>query len=414
MSARRGIKAKLHAGLDVVVAFRRAAAPVIPAPAFITVNRRGAAPEPGDITCNALSPLPYHYRASCNPAPPQTLQRLDRAVFLLSQTATGRALLSQAYQRGVALQFDPPLMQRWRANGLASKVDRLVLLSDRLRPEEMALTLAHELGHFAQYAGAPQIQKGQLYGPYRHGLGYVYAVEGDAHAHEAVVAFELYNGHSGVAGHHDRFRSYELAAALAHKHGMALYRLIDHYSTAQPDKKGGKWNDAVAMIALAGFMSFYDNPRRRGFYELNSLSLKEKLKNYYDFAKDRRGTLRAAWDVARYMAVTAAGFAATQLRYRLAGVDAARLDQNFSGHLSRELHVNNIKYLSPEHLRRHGMDEDLSAPYFTGYSGAGIEKLSKIFGGAAAHSLPPVQRYQFSADDSRLRRFVSRLGLKSD
>ena len=122
--------------------------------------------------------------------PEDVREKFTRALFILSQSDTGRYLLEEARKDGYTLS--PVAADEERDfRGQASPFPRRIRLSTQLDPDIAALTLAHECAHILQF---------------RHKLGsdpnarfpdatrLVLAAEADALAHMAQVAAELETG----------------------------------------------------------------------------------------------------------------------------------------------------------------------------------------------------------------------------
>ncbi len=85
----------------------------------------------------------------------QGSQRLEKAIFLVSQRDFGRDLLRDAYEKGTFINLDADTLAKERFGGSYSKEEQMVRLSHRDEPKEMALIAAHELRHSAHQAILP-------------------------------------------------------------------------------------------------------------------------------------------------------------------------------------------------------------------------------------------------------------------
>ena len=72
---------------------------------------------------------------------------LDKAIFLLSQTDDGRRLLNTALSQEFTFVFDPERTQKEGAAGLCDYTNKLIPLNEGSTPEQVALTVKHELQH---------------------------------------------------------------------------------------------------------------------------------------------------------------------------------------------------------------------------------------------------------------------------
>lgn len=130
--------------------------------------------------------------------PDAVREKFTQALFILSQSDTGRYLLEEAKKDGYTLSTVPPEVTGIRGRAAALPLKR-IQLSTTLEPEVAALTLAHECAHILQF----RTKLGNdAHCQFPDGLRMVFAFEADAHAHAGQVAAELALGKgSGWTSH---------------------------------------------------------------------------------------------------------------------------------------------------------------------------------------------------------------------
>ncbi len=177
-------------------------------------------------------------------------EKFEKALFILSQSDTGRYLLTEAKKSGTRLSLMPP-GQEDDFLGQASSFSKTIRLSRKRTPEQMALTLAHECAHVIQFRsglnGGPQ-------GRLPDAVRLMFAAEADALAHMAQVAAELKIGASGGwksdAPFNDFAKDYPLAGSIA-----------DYLMKMEPEALGN------GKLMAEVFKTFYQMPHIRVKYE---------------------------------------------------------------------------------------------------------------------------------------------------
>jgi len=192
----------------------KAATPLVPKPDHIwciPVDGQGniikdRAPQAGDFM--ARRPVSYHFGGSVPTYVPDSRKRkpeqmaelvayqlseknfrekLDRAVFDLSQTPDGRRLLELAHREGFAIVKDDRTLDARGALGLADYKNKIIPIHSKSSPTEMSLTLKHELQHMED------IKNGAGYSTsdrFVDALVHSRAMEASARVSEAVYAYE--------------------------------------------------------------------------------------------------------------------------------------------------------------------------------------------------------------------------------
>ncbi len=149
-------------------------------------------------------------------------QLLDRAVFLLSQTDDGRRLLEKAKAEKFTFVFDTQYMEKEGANGLFDLTEKQITLREGLTPEDVALTLKHELQHM------DDMLKGAGHGAHDTIKSATIAqrgIEANARVSESVAALELYEG--SADGPPNQFRSSVLLSKFYTKNPIMGQAAID-------------------------------------------------------------------------------------------------------------------------------------------------------------------------------------------
>jgi hypothetical protein len=185
----------------------------------------------------------------------QNAEALEKAVFILSQSPTGRDVLEQLTKEGYRIVFDDRRTGDRGAGGLCDPSDKLIILRGHDNPEYLALLLGHESVH------AVQNSRWDLFPSTRHkpevGIKMSFAIEADAYAQQSQIALELAYG--DPAGPKDQLRM----------DGPLLQmrdRFPDIIRAAEKVLIDDKSLQNGATVAAA-FEAFYDNFYLRTFYE---------------------------------------------------------------------------------------------------------------------------------------------------
>lgn len=180
---------------------------------------------------------------------------LEEAVFILSQSPTGRDVLEQMTKEGYRIVFDDRRTGDRGAGGLCDPADKLIILRGHDNPEYLALLLGHESVH------AVQNTRHDMFPSTRHkpdvGIKMSFAIEADAYAQQSQIALELAYG--DPAGPVDQMRLDGPLLQMRERFPDIIHAaervLVDEQSI-----QNGK---SVA----AAFEAFYDNAYLRTFYE---------------------------------------------------------------------------------------------------------------------------------------------------
>ena len=184
---------------------------------------------------------------------------LAEAVSILSESPTGRDLLTRMTAQGYRIVFDDRRTGDKGAGGLCDPIDKLLILKSHDDPQYLALLIGHESVH------ALQNSLHDIFPSTRHrpdvGIKMSFAIEADAYAQQALIALELAHGvgtGKPMAGPLEEMRGKfpgQVKAAEA-----ALKKAMSSGQTAQQAIEGG-------TPLLAAFEAFYDNFALRNYYE---------------------------------------------------------------------------------------------------------------------------------------------------
>lgn len=216
----------------------------------------------GKIARPAL-PLDYKGVADCGHLPPRDAAvREDdarhlfaEAVFILSQSDTGRDVLQRAHDAGYAFVFDDRRLGN-AAGALCDVASKMIVVSSTHDAAYLALTIAHECVHAVQ-ASVHKLQPTMQH-RIEDGLKLTFAIEADAFAQQTAVAFELMNG--SPKGPADQITF-----------GEPLYQMQQRFASLVRAGRAVnatlKQGEDSSRIAAAVFEAFYDSHSMRSFYE---------------------------------------------------------------------------------------------------------------------------------------------------
>jgi len=180
---------------------------------------------------------------------------LEEAVFILSQSPTGRDVLEQMTKEGYKIVFDDRRTGDRGAGGLCDPTDKLIILRGHDNPEYLALLLGHESVH------AVQNTRHDLFPSTRHkpevGIKLSFAIEADAYAQQSQIALELAYG--DPEGPEDQVRM-----------EGPLLQMRERFPDIIRAAERVLLNDAALQngsTVAAAFEAFYDNFYLRTFYE---------------------------------------------------------------------------------------------------------------------------------------------------
>lgn len=180
---------------------------------------------------------------------------LNEALFILSQSPTGRDVLEQMTKEGYRVVFDDKRTGDRGAGGLCDPSDKTIVLRAHNNAAYLALLIGHEAVH------AVQNTRHDIFPSTRHkpeaGIKLSFAIEADAYAQQAQIALELAYG--DPAGPKDQIRFEEPLRQMRARFPdimKAAERVFSHEKNMQNG----------ASVAAA-FEAFYDNFHLRTFYE---------------------------------------------------------------------------------------------------------------------------------------------------
>lgn len=180
---------------------------------------------------------------------------LEKAVFILSQSPTGRDVLEQMTKEGYRIVFDERRTGDRGAGGLCDPSEKLIILRGHDDPGYMALLLGHESVH------AVQNTRHDLFPSTRHkpevGIKMSFAIEADAYAQQSQIALELAYG--DPEGPKDQWKMQEPLLQMRE-------RFPDIIKAAERVLISDKQLQNGATVAAA-YEAFYDNFYLRTFYE---------------------------------------------------------------------------------------------------------------------------------------------------
>ncbi len=180
---------------------------------------------------------------------------LKKAIFILSQSATGRHLLEEMTKEGFRISFDDRLTGSKGAGGLCDPLNKMIVLKSSHDPEYIALVLGHEAVHALQHS------KYDVFPSSAHrpeaGIALSFAIEADAYAQQTQIAFELAHGDPDGPKNQLTFK-------------RALHQMSKRFPNivkAAEKTLGEKGALKNGALVAAAFQGFYDNPYLRTFYE---------------------------------------------------------------------------------------------------------------------------------------------------
>jgi len=180
---------------------------------------------------------------------------LNEALFILSQSPTGRDVLEQMTKEGYRVVFDDKRTGERGAGGLCDPSDKTIILRGHDNPAYLALLIGHESVH------AVQNTRHDIFPSTRHkpeaGIKLSFAIEADAYAQQSQIALELaYGDPDGPA---DQIKLEEPLKQMRQRFPDIMHAAERVLSKADNIRNG-------ASVAAA-FEAFYDSFHLRTFYE---------------------------------------------------------------------------------------------------------------------------------------------------
>lgn len=180
---------------------------------------------------------------------------LEQAIFILSQSATGRALLEDMTAEGFRVVFDDTATGEKGAGGLCDPNKKLLILRHHNSAEYLALLIGHEAVHAVQNA------RHNLFPSSQHrpdtGIRMSFAIEADAYAQQTQIALELAYG--DPKGPSDQWRMQEPLRQMRNRFPDLVLAAEKVMLTSDALENG--------RTVAAAFEAFYDNFHLRTFYE---------------------------------------------------------------------------------------------------------------------------------------------------
>ncbi|MDP2204789.1 MAG: hypothetical protein Q8K65_00625 [Alphaproteobacteria bacterium] len=180
---------------------------------------------------------------------------LNEALFILSQSPTGRDVLEQMTKEGYRVVFDDKRTGERGAGGLCDPSDKMIILRGHDNPAYLALLIGHEAVH------AVQNTRHDIFPSTRHkpeaGIKLSFAIEADAYAQQSQIALELaYGDPDGPA---DQIKFEDPLQQMRQRFPDIMHAAERVLSKADNIRNG-------ASVAAA-FEAFYDSFHLRTFYE---------------------------------------------------------------------------------------------------------------------------------------------------
>lgn len=252
--------------------------PAVPRPETVSPEKSSTAKTAEDdtIAIRGILPLPV----ADTPAYWAQQEKIDAAMVVLSQSPTARKLAATAIAAGFSIVVDPPVIsgagpeadENNLVMGATDHLNKQIRLKGNDDPVLMAIVIAHELAHVSQNVngGFPFVVS-----PYHplSSLKMLMAMEGDARAHEFLVAYEL--AYAGKDDPAQRLLFPQAIDIAADNMGSAMAkRVIEKLKPRFPDEIDPKG------VMAAMFTAFYSSPGLRLHYEdtiLHAIDTVEQL-----------------------------------------------------------------------------------------------------------------------------------------
>ena len=180
---------------------------------------------------------------------------LDKALFILSQSTTGRHLLEEMTKLGYRVSFDDRMTGSKGAGGLCDPLNKQIVLKSSHDAEYIALVLGHEAVHALQHSKY-NVFPSSSYKP-ESGIALSFAIEADAYAQQTQIAFEL--AHGDPKGPLNQ---------ITYKGPLhQMQKRFPNIVKAAEKTLGEKGALESGALVASAFQGFYDNPYLRTFYE---------------------------------------------------------------------------------------------------------------------------------------------------
>ena len=185
----------------------------------------------------------------------KNVEVFEKALFLLSQSETGRDVLERMTQAGYVIEFDEGRTSPMGAGGLCDPANKKIILAPTTDPEYLALVLGHEAVHALQYT-VNDIFPNSSHTP-QTAIKLSFAIEADAYAQQTQIALEL--AHGDPKGPNNQFKTKGPLQQMR-KRFKNIVEAAEKTLTTRESLSNG------AAVAAA-FEAFFDNTALRSFYE---------------------------------------------------------------------------------------------------------------------------------------------------
>lgn len=238
---------------------------------------------PGDPSVRKPVAFDVAYDDIGKTSPEIAEQRLNSALFIASQSDTGRDTLQQAKDAGYSIVVDAQRCEERAANAFCDHMNKQLVVANDRDSMKQALNLVHEAGHALQIDKAGlKVDRTQT--PETQ-LKVLMSIEADARALEIQTAFEIAFGHQD--GPEDQLK---LPAILE----TAQYKMQSLPGIADIIEKGKDNPEDVhsGRIMAEVFQAFYGAGNLREYYERSVMGANEGMGE--DEIK-KTTNLRQAW-----------------------------------------------------------------------------------------------------------------------
>ncbi len=184
----------------------------------------------------------------------------EDALFLLSQSDTGRDILKRMTKAGYVIEFDESRTSSMGAGGLCDPSSKKIILAPTTDAEYLALVIGHEAVHALQYT-VNDIFPNSSHTP-QTAIKLSFSIEADAYAQQTQIALELAYG--SPYGPKNQFKTKGPLQQMR-KRFKNIVEAAEKTLTKEENLNNG------AAVAAA-FEAFFDSITLRSFYEDNHIN----------------------------------------------------------------------------------------------------------------------------------------------
>lgn len=265
--------------------------------------------------------------------------KLEQALILLGHSPTGRQLIEELAKSGYGICFDDKKTEEQGAIGLCDPHAKRLIMRSSTDSDELALFLAHEAVHALQNERDDDLLPSTHHRP-ETVFRLSFAIEADAYAQQAQVAFELARAKPAY------LRPLMLMRGRFPIIMRAGERALIAHAKTDRDQGVKALNDGRVLAAM--FNAFYDDASLRSFYETSHLDwMKSFAEKHAAKQSPKKGKAASA-------AFNAKSGVADMFRHDMPN---ARILQN-------------IRWRGRAYLQEHRADIDFKAPRYSGVSAA--------------------------------------------